>query len=113
MKIDEIRLPNRPATTAQPSGYQGSQLNSRVKPPQPTTDTEVQEPYKIAGNRKQQDNPGTYSNSTIKSVPSMPKSALKKNVVVTDPETGEEIGVENDVVANQMMRRAKRFSKIA
>ena len=43
----------------------------------------------------------------------MPKSAIKKNIVVTDPETGEEIGVENDVVANQMMRRAKRFNKTA
>jgi len=113
MKIDEIRLPNRPATTAKPTGYQGSQLNSKVPPAQQVTDPEVQEPYKIAGNRKQQDNPGTYSNRTIKSVPSIPKSSLKKNVVVVDPETGEEVGVENDVVANQMMRRAKRFSKIA
>tara|TARA_B100000941_G_C28437048_1_gene517564 strand:+ start:5 stop:346 length:342 start_codon:yes stop_codon:yes gene_type:complete len=113
MKIDEIRLPGRPAVTSTPTQYQGSKRNAMVKPTQKATDTEVNEPYKIAGNRKQQDNPGTYSKSTIKSVPSMPKSAIKKNVVVTDPETGEEIGVENDVVANQMMRRAKRFNKTA
>ena len=44
MKIDEIRLPNRPAATAQPTTYQGSQLNSKVPPVQKVTDPEVQEP---------------------------------------------------------------------
>jgi len=67
------------------------------------------EPKKIAGNNANPEAPPTgASNSTRKPVPSMPKSQIAKNLVVTDPDTGEELNVTNDLAATQMMRRAKR-----
>ena len=38
MKIDEIRLPNRPAVTSTSTQYQGSKRNAMVKPAQKATD---------------------------------------------------------------------------
>jgi hypothetical protein len=67
------------------------------------------EPKKIAGNNPNPEAPPTgASNSTRKPVPSMPKSQIAKNLIVTDPDTGEELNVTNDLAATQMMRRAKR-----
>ena len=67
------------------------------------------EPKRIAGNNANPERPPTgTSNSTRKPVPSMPKSQIAKNLVVTDPDTGEELNVTNDLAATQMMRRAKR-----
>lgn len=67
------------------------------------------EPKRIAGNNANPEAPPTgASNSTRKSVPSLPKSQIAKNLIVTDPDTGEELNVTNDLAATQMMRRARR-----
>jgi hypothetical protein len=68
------------------------------------------EPKKIAGNNANPERPPTgASNSTRRSVPSMPKSQVARNLIVMDPDTGEQVEVTNDIGATQMLRRAKRI----
>ena len=40
----------------------------------------------------------------------MKRSEVKRNAIITNPDTGEEFLVTNDLVASQMMQRAKRIS---
>ncbi len=92
---------------------------SQPQSPQQTQSTQLapiapeQKPG-IAGNNPNPEAPPTgASQSTRKPVPTMKRSEVKRNAVVTNPDTGEEFLVTNDMVASQMMQRAKRVGGMA
>jgi hypothetical protein len=83
----------------------------QTEPTRTLAPVEPNEPTRIAGNNPNPEMPPTgASQSTRKPVPSMKRSEVKRNAVITNPDTGEEFLVTNDLVASQMMQRAKRIS---
>tara|TARA_Y100000004_G_scaffold31287_1_gene32760 strand:+ start:51 stop:1877 length:1827 start_codon:yes stop_codon:yes gene_type:complete len=102
-KLQEYITPAQKGKEKQP--VQQTQPTGTLKPMEPN------EPTRIAGNNPNPEMPPTgASQSTRKPVPSMKRSEVKRNAVITNPDTGEEFLVTNDLVASQMMQRAKRIS---
>ena len=102
-KLQEYITPAQKGKEKQP--VQQTEPTGTLEPMEPN------EPTKIAGNNPNPEMPPTgASQSTRKPVPSMKRSEVKRNAVITNPDTGEEFLVTNDLVASQMMQRAKRIS---
>ena len=102
-KLQEYITPAQKGKEKQP--VQQTQPTGTLKPMEPN------EPTRIAGNNPNPQMPPTgVSQSTRKPVPSMKRSEVKRNAIITNPDTGEEFLVTNDLVASQMMQRAKRIS---
>ena len=102
-KLQEYITPAQKGKEKQP--VQQTEPTGTLAPVEPN------EPTRIAGNNPNPEMPPTgASQSTRKPVPSMKRSEVKRNAVITNPDTGEEFLVTNDLVASQMMQRAKRIS---
>ena len=102
-KLQEYITPAQKGKEKQP--VQQTQPTGTLRPMEPN------EPTRIAGNNPNPQMPPTgVSQSTRKPVPSMKRSEVKRNAIITNPDTGEEFLVTNDLVASQMMQRAKRIS---